>query len=165
MLAALGWSDWLAIGAFAISLLSVGFTYRADRRADRAERRAQRAEHREVERHTREEEQADEARRARFALTPIGSSSEGGGRHHYQFTVRNIGAAPAHELEAWLVNEQSERLSAPAPSPRISLTQGEVSAIIVTTHVVDPSDLVIVLSWTDAAGPHEWSSGVSPTRG
>ena len=156
MLAALGWSSWLAIAALGISLLSVGFTYRADRRAGRTEQR-------EVERDTRTQEEADAARRATFAVTPTGSSTEGDGRRHYQFTVRNVGAAAAHELEAWLENELGERVS--GFSRRRSLMHSEVSnpPLIVTTHVPDPSQLVIVLRWTDGAGSHQESSRVRPT--
>jgi hypothetical protein len=150
MFAALGWSDCLAIGAFAISLASVVFTARADRRGGRAERR--------------EVEATDAARRAELVVESLGPSSAGDGRFLDKFAVRNVGQATARDLVAWLENEEGERVS--GFSRKLSLMPGDGSTppLVVSTHVPDSDQLALVLKWVDGVGPHEESSGIRPIR-
>jgi hypothetical protein len=159
ILAALGWSEWLAIAAFALSVVSLSvsivFKIRADRRAGAAEKR-------DASRFAREQS----AQRANLVLQATGTSKEGLDRRLNFYGVRNRGTASADAIRAWLVNEEGTVVSEREPPEGFALSEGEESQwYAVTTGLEELSSLIFWLEWTDDAGHHEEPTGKHPTAG
>ena len=131
-------------GAGLAILISVGsllLAIRADRRSGRAERATTSAE---------------------LILVPFGGSSDGANFRH-EFTIRNIGQASAHLVQAWLVDERGETVSSVETEPGITIAKDEESRMLgVSTGKHEFPSLVFVLSWRDGFGPHEQRTDVHP---
>jgi hypothetical protein len=159
-LAAFGWSEGLALSAagisLVISLVSLWFARRADRRADRADRRDE-------ERIEREREEADAAKRADLHIWPNGSGSDGTNRR-FAFIIRNHGKVTAHNVGVWLYDEEGQDRSV-MPQRGFSMTPDEsvenqgVSAPL----SVDPLDVRFGIRWEDGAGHHKLLTNIPPT--
>jgi hypothetical protein len=130
----------LSLVAILVSLGSLYYTHRADRRAARAERAG---------------------RRARIIIEPRGYSTP----DRYQFAVRNVGAVPARGVQVWLTDRGGhERLSSLSSEHDVVLIPGEPAKSASVLYRVDPEliELDVWAAWTDDEGRHEERLGPRP---
>jgi hypothetical protein len=159
MLAALGWSEWVALAAVGISLVSlcvsIYFAYRGEQRAGRAERRDE-------ERVEREREEADAANRARLAIWPNGSSSTVDDRR-FAYVIRNHGKVTAHNVHVWLYNEDGQDVSIKPQAGFAVKPDESVDNQGVTVPLdVEPLDVRFGIRWEDGAGHHKRVTHIPP---
>jgi hypothetical protein len=136
----------VTVAAFVISLLalliagwSLWYTHRADRRAEAAEERSEQADRREVE--------------ARLEVTALGGRRPGDGSTEYIYRILNAGKVAAHEVRAWLVDENGEQMHEDAAGPGLTLLPLEASEVEIRTRA-EVDDLLLAIYWSDGAGDH-----------
>jgi hypothetical protein len=131
----MSWTTIGTIAAILIALISVWFAWRAHERAGRAERRS---------------------RRASLIAVSTDRDLGGGGLWRYQFSVRNVGEAYASKVQVWLTNRSRRKVSDDMFSWDVVLVPNGDPVIGFTklTELVDPDDVEVWTSYTDADGRH-----------
>jgi hypothetical protein len=159
-LATFGWSEGIALSAaglsVVISLVSLGFARRADRRADRADRRDE-------ERIERERAEAEAANAARLMIWPTGSSLQEENRR-FAFRIINHGKVTAHNVHVWLHDYETGQDVSVMPQAGFSLTPEEADEIhaVMVPQTIDPHGLRFAVRWEDASGHHKRIRLMSP---
>jgi hypothetical protein len=157
------WSDWIALGALAGSVIG-GWGVLHERKHRREEISLMREDIALARRQAEREEQgAADKRSAHLVARAQGSSGRERGIDHPVY-LRNVGSAPARDVSVWLAeptvgvpSHESARLSpeefidvlvAGDPEHHVVLSQGHPLGGTV------PRDGVIVASWIDGNGQH-----------
>jgi hypothetical protein len=107
VLLAFTWHTWLPI---AVSVVALGFAYRADKRAGRAETRAKSADDRDVTRFQRETREAKAASQAVLVIEARGAN-RGNEFDDFAFRIRNDGPVRADDIEVWLVDSDESEVT------------------------------------------------------
>jgi hypothetical protein len=156
----------VALGSFAIAVVSMVFAFRSDGRAGRAEDRAERADERELRREQREEAAARARRQGRPIISRGGMQGGAGAeRVKYELSVRNGGESTITELVLWIVDGTGETISTSAGGPTIALAPGD-PPIFTSVDVIRPDrpGRTLLWQWKDADGEHTEPTGIELPR-
>lgn len=156
--------------ALAISLLSILFAYRADRRAEEAKKlaksadeRAARAERRDEERIERERQRAAAAGTARLVIRPTRLTMASADSHRFGYAITNHGEAIARDIRVWLIDENGQDVSIEAEAPFALAPAEETFRYGVTVpRDVNAEDVRFAVSWRDDADGGENLRGPRP---
>jgi len=161
----MGASDYIALGAVAVSGSSLLLAIRAERRADRADKRAERAEKRAVSAERRSLESESRSHVAELAVIPQGHE-ESGDQVGYDFSVRNLGPAVVRGVVLWLRDDEGKDVSSRVGDPDLVLTASDPPVQLARTWLTErrmTEELWVWLRYADDLAEYTVRSRTRPT--